>query len=149
MVSICTAYFNTKISALRSQSTFLGYVWITEQTVVTFLSLCQWPRGLRRGSVAARLLGLYVRFPPRAFMSFCCECCVLSGRGLCVGLITRPEESYQVCCVWVWSWSHDSEKALAHWGPLRLGRKSPWQVIVVDKGIFSVRRKDKILDLLD
>jgi hypothetical protein len=22
---------------------------------------------------------------------------VLSGRGLCVGLITRPEESYQVC----------------------------------------------------
>jgi hypothetical protein len=23
-----------------------------------------------------------------------CECCVLSGRGLCVRLITRPEESY-------------------------------------------------------
>jgi hypothetical protein len=28
-----------------------------------------------------------------------CECCVLSGRGLCVGLITRPEESYRVWCV--------------------------------------------------
>jgi hypothetical protein len=27
-------------------------------------------------------------------MSVCCECCVLSGRGLCVGLITCPEESY-------------------------------------------------------
>ena len=27
-------------------------------------------------------------------MSVCCECCVLSGRGLCDGLITRPEESY-------------------------------------------------------
>jgi hypothetical protein len=27
-------------------------------------------------------------------MFVCCECCVLSGRGLCVGLITRPEESY-------------------------------------------------------
>ena len=26
-------------------------------------------------------------------MSVCCECCVLSGRGLCVVLITRPEES--------------------------------------------------------
>jgi len=26
-------------------------------------------------------------------MSVCCECCVLSGRGLCDGLITRPEES--------------------------------------------------------
>jgi hypothetical protein len=25
-----------------------------------------------------------------------CECCVLSGRGLCVGLITRPEECYRV-----------------------------------------------------
>jgi hypothetical protein len=25
--------------------------------------------------------------------------CVLSGRGLCVGLITRPEESYRVRCV--------------------------------------------------
>ena len=27
-------------------------------------------------------------------MSVCCECCVLSGRGLWDGLITRPEESY-------------------------------------------------------
>jgi len=26
-------------------------------------------------------------------MSVSCERCVLSGRGLCVGLITRPEES--------------------------------------------------------
>jgi hypothetical protein len=24
-------------------------------------------------------------------MFVCCECCVLSGRGLCDGLITRPE----------------------------------------------------------
>jgi hypothetical protein len=30
-------------------------------------------------------------------MSVCCEFCVLSGRDLCVGLITRPEESYRVC----------------------------------------------------
>ena len=27
-----------------------------------------------------------------------CECCVLSGRVLCVGLITRPDESYRVLC---------------------------------------------------
>jgi hypothetical protein len=32
-------------------------------------------------------------------MSFCCECCGLSGRDLCVGLITRPEESYRLSCV--------------------------------------------------
>ena len=30
---------------------------------------------------------------------FCCECRVLSGRGLCDELITRPEESYRLCCV--------------------------------------------------
>ena len=29
----------------------------------------------------------------------CCECCVLSGRGLCDGLITRTEESYRLWCV--------------------------------------------------
>jgi hypothetical protein len=29
-------------------------------------------------------------------MFVCCECCVLSGRGLCDGAITRPEESYRM-----------------------------------------------------
>jgi hypothetical protein len=33
-------------------------------------------------------------------MSVSCECCVLSGRGLCDGPIPRTEESYRVCvCV--------------------------------------------------
>ena len=32
-------------------------------------------------------------------MSVCCEYCVLSGRGLCDELITRPEESYRLWCV--------------------------------------------------
>jgi len=31
-------------------------------------------------------------------MSVCYDRCVLSGRGLCDGLITRPEESYRLCC---------------------------------------------------
>jgi hypothetical protein len=34
----------------------------------------QWPRGLRRGSAAACLLGLRVRIPPGTWMSVCCEC---------------------------------------------------------------------------
>ena len=34
-------------------------------------------------------------------MSVTCQCCVLLSRGLCVGLIPRPEESYQVWCVCV------------------------------------------------
>jgi hypothetical protein len=49
---------------------------------------------LRRGSAAARLLELLVGIPPGAWMSVCCECCVLSVRGLCDELIIRPEESY-------------------------------------------------------
>jgi hypothetical protein len=61
-----------------------------------YVSRSQWPCGLRRGSAAARLLGLWVRIPPRAWMSVSSECCVLSGRGLCDGLVTRPEESYRV-----------------------------------------------------
>jgi len=32
-------------------------------------------------------------------MSVCCDCCELSGTGLCDALITRPEESYRLCCV--------------------------------------------------
>ena len=52
-------------------------------------------------------------------MSLPCECCVLSGRGLFVGLISRPEESYRVWWAWVWSWSLDNENVLAHWGIFR------------------------------
>jgi len=59
----------------------------------------QWPHGLRRKFVAARLLRSWVRSPPGAWMFVCCECFVLSGRGLCDQLITRPEESYRLCCV--------------------------------------------------
>jgi hypothetical protein len=53
----------------------------------------QWPRGLRRRSTAARLLRLWVRIPPGAWMFVCC---VLSGRGLCDELIMHPEESYRL-----------------------------------------------------
>ena len=45
------------------------------------------------------LLRSWVRIPPGAWIFVCCECRVLSGRGLCDELITRPEESYRLCCV--------------------------------------------------
>ena len=32
-------------------------------------------------------------------MSVCCECCVLTGSGLCDELISRLEESYRLWCV--------------------------------------------------
>jgi hypothetical protein len=56
----------------------------------------QWPRGLRRRSAAARPPRLWVRIPQWVWMSVSCECCVLSGRGLCDELITRSEESYRL-----------------------------------------------------
>jgi len=36
---------------------------------------------------------------PAEGMDLCCECCVLSGSGLCDELITLPEESYRLWCV--------------------------------------------------
>jgi hypothetical protein len=95
----------------------------------------QWPRDLRRGFTAARLLGLRVRNTPGPSMSVSYKCCVLSGRGLCIGLITRPEESYRLWCVWVWSWSLDNEEALAHYGLLRCGKTSIIWSLVTSVGI--------------
>jgi len=62
-------------------------------------SRSQWSRCLRRGSAAARLLGLRFRIPPGARMSVSCDCCIFSGRGSCDRSITRPEESYRLWCV--------------------------------------------------
>ena len=36
---------------------------------------------------------------PTRGVDVCRECCVLSGRGRCEELITRPEESYGLWCV--------------------------------------------------
>jgi len=52
-------------------------------------SRSQWPLGLTYESMAARLQGFRIRIPPGAWMSVCYKCCVLSARGLCVGLVTR------------------------------------------------------------
>jgi len=73
-----------------------GYVFFFSSRAVTW---SQWPRGIRRGSAAARLPRLWGRIPPVTWKSFCCECCVLSGRGLSHEPITRPEEPYRLWCV--------------------------------------------------
>ena len=94
-----------------------------KRTIIVCGCRSQWPCGLRRESAVTRLLGLWILIPSAAWMSVCCECCVLSGRGVCVGLITRPEESYRVSCVWGSSWSLDTENALAHYSMLRCVKK--------------------------
>jgi hypothetical protein len=39
------------------------------------------------------------KITPGAWMYVSCECCVLSGRGLCDELVPRPEMSYRLWCV--------------------------------------------------
>ena len=76
------------------------YKGFDKKKVLTFcLCRSQWPRGLRRRSAAARLLRTWVRIPPGVWIFVSCECCVLSDRGICDELITRPEKSYRLCCV--------------------------------------------------
>jgi len=62
------------------------------------ISWSQWPPGLRRTSAAARLLIMWVRIPSGG-MDVCRECCVLSSKGLCDELTTRPEVSHRLWCV--------------------------------------------------
>jgi hypothetical protein len=74
------------------------------QPAVTFRNsilpelLCRstWPRGLRRRSTVARLLGLRVR-THREHDCLTCDCCVLAGRYLFDRPIPRLGESYRVC----------------------------------------------------
>ena len=88
-------------SGMKWDNTRLFSVILESLNITSVTTGCrsQWPCCLRRRSAAARLLRLWVRIPPGTLMSICCECCVLSDRGLCDELITRPEESYQMWCV--------------------------------------------------
>jgi hypothetical protein len=75
---------------------------VIAQSVLLLLkqhSRSHWPRGLRCRSVAARLLGLRVRIPSGTWTSVCCECCMLSGRGVCVRLISPRGVLPSVVCV--------------------------------------------------
>jgi hypothetical protein len=62
-------------------------------------SRSQWPHGLRRGSVVSYLLGLRVRTLPEAWMSVCCESCVLSYSVPCNRPIPRTERVCACVCV--------------------------------------------------
>jgi hypothetical protein len=90
---------------------------------IVLLCQYQWPRILRRRTAAACLLGVWVSIPPEGMDVFC-ECCALSGRGLCNELITRPEESYRLWCVFcVCSRNLKTEEAMASVGRSATKRK--------------------------
>jgi len=100
VVAVWAVYWRTRMDFLCPAG---PYFPSSEVVLLTTNSVCRsrWPRVLRRGSAAARLLGLWVLIPPGVIdASLFCKCCVLSGGGLCDGQITRPEESHRVCvCV--------------------------------------------------
>ena len=52
-----------------------------------------------KAQVCGRSSAEIVGSNPTGGMDVCYECYVLSGRGLCDELITRPEESYRLWCV--------------------------------------------------
>jgi len=57
-------------------------------------------------------------------MLVCCECCVLSGRGLCDELISRPEESYGLWCVVACDLENlKNEEAMTRFGSQRHSKK--------------------------
>ena len=79
-------------------------------------SKCWLPRGLKLGFATVCMLQWRFRIPPDSWKSVSCECCTLSGRFLCDGLIACPVESYRVWCVFMWYRSFNTEEARAHYG---------------------------------
>jgi hypothetical protein len=68
-------------------------------------------------------------------------CCVLSGRGLCDELITRPEESYRLWCVVVCDLETtkilvNKEETKAHWGAVAPREKRNILFIIIIGGIL-------------
>ena len=77
----------------------LGSSWGIFKGLLLHWSVPVAARGLRRRSAAARLLRLWVPIPPRGHGCLSVVSGVFSDKGLCDGLITRPEDSYRLWCV--------------------------------------------------
>jgi hypothetical protein len=68
-------------------------------------------RGFDSAGPSSRAPAEIVGSNPTQGMDVCCECCVLSVRGLCDELITRPEEYYRVWRVVVCDLETSKEEA--------------------------------------
>jgi hypothetical protein len=101
LIYLKAVHLKTEIPAVCNGDISEGYLEEINvyETVTTFSEIKVGIQCFVPIPAAACLLGLWVRIPPRACMSVSCECCVLSGRGLCDELVPRPEESYRVWCV--------------------------------------------------
>jgi hypothetical protein len=89
-----------------------------------------WLRSLRCGCTTTHLLGLQVRIQSEAWMRISYECCVLSGRVSVMNQSLIHWIPTECVCYWVWSWSLNSEEALAYWGCQALKNSfSLWLII--------------------
>ena len=118
-----TMILTTTISLLNSTSTELR---LSPASNCNSVGRTQWPCGLKRGSAAARLLCGFESRRGHGCL-FLSECCVLSGRRLCVGLIIPPEESYRVLCVWVWSWNLEIFRPLVQYCCAMEKKNTSWR----------------------
>jgi hypothetical protein len=76
-----------------------------------------------------------------------CECCVLSGRGLCDGFITRPEESYQLWRVAVFDQETSKTRRLKP--ATGLWKIQPQWVVTPGKQINNKNKPNKQTKKLD
>ena len=112
-----TKMFTRKATPIRITSfRIIGFNYIP------YYSRSQWPRDLKCGFAAARLLGLWVRIPPGVCLSLVSVvCCQVEVSATGLSLVQRSPTD--CVCVWVWSWILDKEEALALQGFSRLERK--------------------------
>jgi len=115
---LLTSHISISVIKYHTVSAFKAFSFALFISLIDLWCRSHWPRGLRRRSAAVRLLRLWVRIPPGAWMYVGCECCVLSGGGLCDELITRPEESNRLWCAVCDLETSRKEEAMAHWGML-------------------------------
>jgi len=98
--SVCNRFtLHSQICYERNQIKSINKVKFVSSIILCCWS--QWPYRLRRGFTDNYFLGLRVR---KRHGCLSLVFCVLSGRELCDGAITRPEETCRVWSVeWVWS----------------------------------------------
>jgi hypothetical protein len=95
-------YSSTRKEGLRKTRKYLRHnrrSWGQNLSPGPYACRSRWSRCLKRGSAAARLLGLGVRTTSGAWMSMSRVCCMLSRRGLWDRPIPHPEEYYRVLCL--------------------------------------------------
>jgi len=94
-------------------------VWPRSGSCICGIYICKitssrshWPCSQRRGSAAAGLLGLRVRFPSVSWMSVSFECYMLSGRDLCIAY--HSSTGFLTSMVCLSSWRLNNEEDLVH-----------------------------------